>query len=264
MVAATSVDVSQLQILAAANFPSEDLQVSQLAMMAAVTVDTPVIVSQLQIMVAVLGRTNNPKVRAWPYTLDGHDNFVLHLGSRETLQFDNFSKEWSVYGSDDADTWRASIGFNWTGGRVLTAGYGSDVVVGDDGNGAIYVLAPDEDTDDDAVEGADLQVPFTRKVTGQYVIEGGYDSVPCYGIQLFGSIGQSDEGAVQLEYSDDRGVTYTDAGSLTIPAGDDDFRLKWPSLGGMKVPGRLFSITDTGAMQRIDGIQMEVKDGEDA
>jgi hypothetical protein len=49
-------------------------------------------------------------------------------------------------------------------------------------------------------------------------------------------------------------------GVLTIQEGDRSFRLEWQSLGSMRAPGRLFTISDYGAMRRVDGLEMVVPD----
>jgi hypothetical protein len=230
-------------------------------MMSAVTSSVGVQLSQVAVLAAVKGRTANPRVRAWTFTMDGHDYYVLHLGTVETLIYDTHSKEWYVWGSGLGDLWRAYVGLNWLGGTQNATGYGSNVIVGDDGNGALYFLDPEADKDDDALTGATRT--FTRVLEGQVVVKSGYDFPPCFGVQVYGSIGKNDENeSVTLEISDDRGVTYVSVGDLTVVAGDVDFRLNWQSLGSMRAPGRLVRITDYGALRRIDGMEMEVMDSD--
>ena len=79
------------------------------------------------------------------------------------------------------------------------------------------------------------------------------------GVQLFGSIGSGLEDGmeVSLEVSDDRGFTYTDMGAVSLDAGDYNARVHWRSLGSMSAPGRLFKITDEGALKRIDSAEMD-------
>src|SRR5690606_33812126 len=125
--------------------------------------------------------------------------------------------------------WRAYDGCNWLGGYTQSSSYGSNIVVGDDGNGSIYFLNPDADTDDDAIAGEDIQRTFLRRASGQVVTKG-YSKVRCYGVQLYGSIGQFDASTVptvNLSYSDDRGQTYVDAGTYTFDPDDVDARAFW-------------------------------------
>ena len=214
--------------------------------------------SQGAVLVAAKGRINDPVVRCWTYTLDGHDFYVLRCGNIETLVYDTMSKEWSVYGSDDTDLWKAFQGWNWIGAGQLPDQYGSNVVVGDDATGALYFLNPFGDVDSDPVD-TTVTRPFTRILQTQTPVRG-YDSYPCYGIELQGSIGEYSD-TVNLAVSDDRGTTYNSVGTLNTVAGDYSTRLNWRSLGKIKAPGRLFKITDYGALRRIDSITM--KDGQD-
>ena len=131
--------------------------------------------------------------------------------------------------------------------------------MGDDGNGALYFLSPDDDYDDDALVGNTTARSFRRQATGQVVVKPGYAAAPCFGVQLFGSIGSGLEDGmeVSLEVSDDRGFTYTDMGAVSLDAGDYNARVHWRSLGSMSAPGRLFKITDEGALKRIDSAEMD-------
>ncbi|AZI37076.1 hypothetical protein NT2_01_04650 [Caenibius tardaugens NBRC 16725] len=198
-----------------------------------------------------------PKIQVWSYTLDGHDNYVLHCGQLATLVYDTHSQEWYNWGSGNSTIWRARTGCNWLAGRKFSEDW-SGVIAGDSENGTLYFLSPDDDYDDDSDEGAATPRSFTRQVTGQIVVRPGYASRPCFGVQLLGSIGSvSDNLTVNLSVSDDRGFNYDDMGSLSVSPGDYSARLNWLSLGSMDAPGRLFRITDTGALKRIDALEMD-------
>lgn len=201
-----------------------------------------------------------PVIQVWTATIDGHDFYFLNLGTAdtpETLVYDTHAEEWYNWGTGTSRLWRAHTGCNWIGGRGLVPTW-SDVVVGDDTNGAIYFLSPDDDYDDDATDGAATPRTFTREATGQVVVKPGYKAVPCFGVHLFGSIGSgpADGLTVMLETSDDRGFTYDSQGSVTLDAADYTARADWLSLGSMVAPGRLFRVTDTGALKRVDGLEM--------
>lgn len=247
--------LSMLQSTVVYNVPADFGLLSQFVTVA-VSESTPsALVSQIEVIVVYRGRSTNPAVRAWTFTQDGHDFYVLRLGTGSTLVYDTYSQQWSVYGSGETNPWRAYTGRNWQGGRNLALPW-SDVIVGDDGNGSLYFLSPDDDTDDDPLTGATTPRTFRRQLTGQVVVKPGYASAPCYGVQLYGSIG-SDTGDVTLAISDDLGVNYTDMGDVTLTGGEYNTRAHWRSLGSMVAPGRLFRITDDGALKRIDGLVMD-------
>ncbi len=98
------------------------------------------------------------------------------------------------------------------------------------------------------------------------VRQGVYFFITNYSFSLTASLGKPDVPltvpitlpTVKLSFSDDQGKTFTDAEILTLTNGDFTQRLDWRSLGTMQAPQRIFKITDTGAIARIDGADAEV------
>jgi hypothetical protein len=258
MVDAVGANSSQVRVLGVTAFPAEFVDASKVDTFAIATADMDVNVSQQMVLGVVRGRVADPSVKSWTFTLDGHDFYVLKLGNIETLVFDTHSEQWHVWASADTNLWRAYNGANWVEAATWGRFYGSSVVVGDDGNGALYFLNPTLEYDDDAVLGADSPRTFERVVQGQ-VLNPTYSILPCYGVHMTGSIGDAEynETSVTLSYSDDRGDSYVDAGTVDVPLGEVDTRLSWRSLGSVKIPGRLFKVTDYGALARIDSLDME-------
>lgn len=250
----SDAQVSQFAVRSVFNYPAEAGQVSQVIVRTFVEPTPDLRLSQMVVRTILRGRVDEPKVRAWTFTMDGHDFYVLRLGMQETLVYDTHTGEWHVWGTGTTSLWRAYTGCNWIGGRSLALNW-SNIICGDDGNGALYFLSPDDDTDDDALFGSETPRAFRRRATGQLVIKAGYMSVPCYGVQLAGSSGKA--GTVTLSISDDRGHNYTDMGDITLVADEYSARVNWRSLGSMKAPGRLFRITDTGSLKRIDGLETD-------
>lgn len=274
MVAAVGVRASQARVLAVVSTPAEaafvsqaraqavasqavNARVSQAQVRAIVDSTMKVRVSQARVLAVCRGRVSDPKIRAWTFSLDNHDFYVLRLGNTETLLYDRYAEQWYVWGSGNSDLWKAFTGQNWQGGYKW-AGEGSNVLVGDDGNGSLYFLDPSRFYDDDSVFGEETPREFMREITGQVGIRG-VDSVPCYGVQLIGSVGemtQSGLTAVTLYTSDDQGHTWDEHGTLTIDNGAYDARAEWWSLGSFNAPGRLFRVRDFGALSRIDYLEM--------
>lgn len=253
------VKLTMAGALSVYNFPAERLDISQAGTVVTTSrFSTNLRISQAGALVVARGRIDSPKIRVWPFTLDEHDYYVVRLGAiNTTLVYDTFSRQWYVWGSNDGNLWRAYTGTNWLSGRRFAPEH-SSVIVGDDGNGALYFLSPDDDNDDDALEGEALPRPFTRTVTAQMFVDPGYSRAPCFGVQLFGSIGSGEDIlTVKLEASDDRGHSYTDLGEVTINNAEYNERVHWRSLGSMRAPGRLFKVTDTGALKRIDSLEMD-------
>lgn len=257
-----SAQVSQFDALSVFNFPSEEIQTSQLDFMLSLErqgIDAAMEVSQLDYIAVVRGRIANPKVRAWTFSLDGHDYYVLQLGDDGTILYDTLSEQWYDWGSGEDFIWRAGTGANWLGGRTFADIYGSNIIVGDDSIGVLYFLNPEGIADEDPVQGAEYMRPFLREINGQVAVKG-YDARACYGVSLMGSIGENLDSsltAITLYTSDDEGHNYDEHETINIATDDFNARVDWNSgLGSFEAPGRLFRVRDYGALQRIDWLEM--------
>jgi hypothetical protein len=257
---AQEIRAPQGAVLAAINFPAEAVKASFGGVQVtyrqtAQTID----VSQGAVLAVVRGRVFDPKVRAWTFTLDGHDFYVLKLGNDGTIVYDVLAQQWYEWGSGEERLWRAYYGNNWLGGRKFADEYGSNIIVGDDSNGALYFLDPLGNVDDDASAGVLLPRPFLREIIGQIPMRG-YDMKSCYGVSLMGAIGETNDvtlTAITLSTSDDDGHSYDKHETLNVDPGDWQARVDWNSgLGSFQAPGRLFLVQDRGALQRIDWLDM--------
>ncbi len=259
---AQEIHTSQFDALTIFNFPAEQIETSQfdtVVTMERQGATAMMEVSQFDCIAILRGVVDDPTVRAWTFTLDGHDFYVLKLGNIETLVYDVFAEQWYIWGTRDTNRWRAFTGHNWLGGRRHAEEYGSNILVGDESNGALYFLNPLEVTDDDPVSGADAPRPFLREIMGQIPMRG-YDMKSCYGVSLMGAIGETNDvtlTAITLFTSDDDGHAYDEHETLNVDPGDWQARVDWNSgLGSFQAPGRLFLIQDRGALQRIDWLDM--------
>lgn len=213
--------------------------------------------TQATVMAVISGQIDTPKLASWSYTLDGHDMFVLRLGTfRKTLVFDLSTGQWSWFASNNSPRWRASTGVPWRSAKGVGAAYGSNIVVGDDSTGNLWVLDPEKGTDDGVEEGIDYT--FDRIVTGQIPITS-RKAMAVYAVDLSASFGYPSfaGNSVTLEYSDDQGNTYVTADEpLVANEGEYNQAFAWRSLGQVRAPGRLFRITDNGAFARIDSMSI--------
>jgi hypothetical protein len=257
----SSLRGSQAYVLTAINFPSKDTRVSQVRILGAVKSATALRTTQAFVLAAVLGRVANPRVRAWTFTLDGHDFYVLRLGDTETLVYDLYSQQWVNWDSLGLPFWRLQTGINWIGGQALGHTYGSSIVAGDDSQGVLWFLDPNQPFDQHTdPTNPTQQVEFERVVMGQ-VVGRGRGVQPCYVVFVtgdnYGITGVDFTPFVKLEYSDDAGKNYINAGSLgPVDLDSIDPPYGWYSLGQIDNPGRLFKITDNGVFSRIDDMQM--------
>lgn len=279
----TNLRLTQFDALVALNFPSLSLRttqaegivsaynsaptrISQAQALVAAKGVREVRTSQAQVLVAARGRVANPRVRSWTFSLDGHDYYVLRLGTDVTLIYDDSTEQWVEWSAYSVSYWPVNIGSNWVGAIGLHfpdgSSYGSNIVVGDDSIGLLYILDP-EMPYDESIEADDPQQQyyFPRTTMGQMPITG-RQVMPCYAAWLSTDMGSPAYvgASVKLEISDDAGVTYYDAGSLVVTAGTNRPELSWYSLGQIEAPGRLFRISDDGAIARIDGMEMNDPD----
>ena len=203
----------------------------------------------------VRGKIENPRVRSWSYTLDGHDFYILKLGTEDkTLVLDLSTGQWSQWSSGDLPRWRASIGLNWRASKRIAANYGSNVIVGDDSVGTLWVLDPDYAMDDSLLDDT-APSTFPRIAMGQ-IPQRGRGAIPCFSVYLSASPGQTQAPTtVSLSYSDDLGHTFANAGGLSVTNELYLQEFAWRSLGQIRAPGRLFKISDDG-LARIDSLDV--------
>lgn len=245
--------VAQSQLVALVAFapPSaRDVRNSMLVATVAVADATPTpATSQLAVLVAYrTGSIENLKNRAWSFALDGHTFYVMTLGEQGTFVYDETTNEWCQWQTNGLSGWNMEIGTTWKG----------KIIAADQSEPIIYELDPTSFLDD----GFKTQ---TRKVTGGLAVRQ-RTFIANYAFRITASLGEPDVGAtlpvtpptINLSFSDDQGKTFVNAGDVTIIDGDTVQELSWLSLGQINAPGRVFQITDTGAIARLDGADAEV------
>lgn len=252
----STLRLTQARVYASINFPTEELRVTQGRVYAAATAAMALRVTQARVFAAVRGRMDNPRLRAWAFTLDGHDFYVLRLGDTKTLVYDLYSQQWMDWSSWEKDYWRANIGANWLGANADADEFGSNVIVGDDTFGLLWLLDPNQGFDEHPDYTIDEDLPMERVVMAQMPI-GGRAVMPCNVVYLTAdNSGPTFTGAtVTLDISDDEGKSFQAQGTITIAPENSGQELAWRSLGQISAPGRLFRITDTG-LARIDSLEM--------
>lgn len=267
----SGITTSQLRSMTLFNFPTPEIKATQLRVQPVYQEPAQLQATQLRAMVVCRGRIEQPSLVAWTFTLDGHDFYALRLGDETTLVYDQSTQQWAEWGEDLAlpngemnttARWTLSTGLNWQGMGALSEVMGTDIVAGDDTFGSIYAFDATEDEDYKVY--TDTMNPFTRIAQGQLVMTG-RDSVPIWGVQLSGSVGEQWTGDlvnVELLSSDDMGNSYNSHGIIPIAQGAYSYRLDWNSLGAMDNPGRLFKVIDDGALVRLDALDAYDRDGQ--
>ncbi len=263
------IEAELLRSMTLYNFPTNSITSTQSRVQPAYHAPGTVEATQLRSIVVCRGRTAQPNIVAWTFTLDGHNFYALRLGDETTFVYDQDTQQWAEWGEDlpaldnqrDKNArWTLSTGLNWQGIGALADTAGSDIVAGDDTFGALYVFDPEDDQDYKVYVAGDES--FTRIAQGQ-LLSTGRDSVPIWGVQLSGSVGEQWTGDlvnVELLSSDDMGNTYFSHGIIPITQGEYNYRLDWNSLGSMNNPGRLFKVIDDGALVRLDALDAVDRD----
>lgn len=189
---------------------------------------------------------DDPTIKSWGFTLDGHDFYLIRLGHEgKTLVYDVSTGQWAWWCTDGRSSFRVQEGKNWVSSGGLAGAYGSNIIAGDDTTGDLWVLDPDSFLDD--------ELPFTREATAQMITEG-RKPLQIYSVYLTSSIGDPDveDNIVTLSYSDDLGHTYITADAPQVSISEYDQEFAWRSLGQATAPGRLFKLRDTGSFARIN------------
>jgi hypothetical protein len=260
---APEIEAGQADVVAVFNYPSERVDVSQAEAAFVADVERAADVSQVDVIVVMQGRVANPRVRAWSYSMDGHDFYVLQLGERGTLVYDITTGQWAEWKSQERATWRACSGTNWTGigaGALAGGSPGSaqdaNVIAGDDTFGLLWFLAPEQGYDENPHDRSEL--PFERIATGGLPMRM-RQTARCNEVYILASKGQASLAAtaqtISLRTSDDAERSWTDQGTITVSPQDWGQEFAFRSLGLIQSPGRVFRVEDNH-LARIDGMEM--------
>jgi hypothetical protein len=192
----------------------------------------------------VRGFGDRRQLRAWTFTQDDHDFYVINLGTAMTLVFDKLSGRWAQWRSPSYNYWRGEDGCSWESYNLCC----------DPLSGKIWKI--------DAEGRLDYTTtPITSMVTGQLTLRG-RDIRPCYMAELAVSEGQLTSGLeggdVYFQLRTNDGINWYDHGQVPGQDIGEDITVRWYGLGIMKAPGVVFEITDTGYARRIDGFNIEV------
>ncbi len=253
----------QIAVYSWATFPAEQLRVLQAPVYAfgAAEVSTGLLhvrTHQAAVYAWVRGYVEQPHVRAWTFSLDGHDFYVLRLGTLSTVVLDLATGQWAEWLGHSLPYWRAVKGMNWLGMGPDTANrlYGTNIVAGDDRSGTLWMLDPTAGVDDGPTEDSE-QASFERAETALVPMRM-RDTQSCAGIYVNISLGAPaiTGASITLRYSDDWGQSFQSAGTITIEADNYNQEIAFRSLGLIRAPGRVFELIDDGAAIRINDVEM--------
>lgn len=238
-------NTTQLYALTAINFPSPEGRTTQAEGLVVAYSNIPIYTTQAFALVAVKLGSDDRTLRAWTFTQDDHDFYVLQLGNTATYVYDKLSTEWFQWISPDAAYWRGSDGCDWEGFNVAC----------DFDSGKIFKIDPNNRLDYNTT-------PIVSQVFGG-MTERFRNFQPCFMAEVAISQGRPPAGIVpssvgiRLRTSDTVGI-WTDHGTITGLGTGLITNARFYGLGLMKPPAVLFEITDYGYARRIDGLNIEM------
>lgn len=236
---------TQLAVLTAINYPAIEDRTTQLAglVVARGTTVTEVRNTQAVVLVAIRIGAEERTLRAWTFTQDDHDFYVLQLGS-VTYLFDQQTEQWCQWLSPDAPYWRGADGCDWEGINVCC----------DPDTGKIYKIDADNRLDY-------ATTPIVSQIFGG-MTERFRTFVPCYMAEV--AISQArppagiDASTVGIRLRTYDTMNWLDHGTVSgQPSGNMTYA-RFYGLGLLRSPGVLFEITDYGYARRIDGLNIEM------
>lgn len=196
------------------------------------------------LVVADLGQAEDRRLRAWTFTQDDHDFYVLQLGGTSTYIYDRSTDQWCQWLSPELAYWSGQDGCDWEGFNVCC----------DPDSGVIFKIDPDNRLDNG-------DTPIVSKIYG-IVTARFRKNVSIFMAEVAISEGRPPAGidasdvGLTLRTSDT--LTWVDHGTVPGEPTGDMVYARWYGLGLARSPGILFEITDTGYARRIDGFSIEL------
>lgn len=235
--------------LTAVNFPTPAERTSGLEGLVTVKNDIPLRVTEAVVLVAVKLGAESHQLRAWTFTQDDHDFYVLGLGTLyPTLVLDLLTNQWSEWNTEGLINWRTSTGMAWD----------YENIAGDLTEGIIWNISADERRDDFSSDIADAR-PIISIVRGMFPVRL-RNALGCYRADLtLSEFAPAQVGVgITLRTSDDYGHSWQDHGFRLFDDVNTFYEISWASLGIMTQPGRIFEIEDSGVAARIDALDIDL------
>lgn len=183
------------------------------------------------------------EARAFPYDIDGHIFYGLHVNGKGTYLLDLTTRQWTLWRSGDLTLWNAQYHVRWNGEY-----YAGSVI-----DNSVVKIDPESVLDDSFRDN-------TFRVTGRIEYQN-RRFVQNPEAQIFGSIGDRG-GEVTLRYSNDEGETWSADRTVSVTAGMRDDNVLFYDMGSVRAPGRIYQIEDKGALRRIQSLRVKLGSGD--
>jgi len=167
------------------------------------------------------------------------------LGAQGTFLYDILTSQWTNFCTGaPATNGGPNVQWNFQNGHM----WGVRIVGGDLATSDVWEMTPGAVFDNGATE-------IGHVSTGGLAARSRV-SISCDSFRITASFGLLDDVAgstFNLRFSDDVEATWSPYFTIALTAGDYDNELAWRSLGSFAAPGRIFEISDSGGLIRIDG-----------
>lgn len=253
VVGQSAVRSSSLVMLSAYAPPATKIaRVSQEVILALSSAEGNVVVRNSQIVELIAYQTGVPtpkRSRAWTFVLDGHTFYVLDIGTEGTFLYDMVTDQWCNFSTQGFEPqWNFQNGTMW-GTRII----GADLLTDD-----IWEMIPTGVVD----EG-------WRDIA--HIVTGGLPTrsrvyLPVNAVRVdasFGILDQVNGSVMRLRYSDDQEETWSDYFDVDLINDDFDGEVAYRSLGSFMAPGRIFELSDSGGLIRINALDAFIENFDD-
>lgn len=216
---------------------------SQSAALVAISAGVKAVPRTSQIVALVAYATGVPdqsRSLAWSYVLDGHTFYVLNLGDQGTFVYDMDTAQWCKFETQGYGQWNFLNGTMWQQGRIIG---------GDSLTDQVWELNPTALLDEGWRD-------IAHVCTGGLSVRS-RTFVGCSALRISASAGLLDEvngATLNMRFSDDQENTWSDYFTLTLTEADFGGEIAYRSLGSFMAPGRVFELSDSGGLIRIDGV----------
>lgn len=241
---AGSERLTQGNVLTAINYPTQKERTTQGNVLVTAVPSTQIRNTETNVLVAILVGAEERILRAWTFTQDDHDFYVLQAGAYSYV-YDKLTEQWCQWQSPDAQYYfRGADGCGWNGINVCC----------DPDTGAIYQIDPVGRLDYGTT-------PITSQVYCG-LTERFRDHVPAFMAEV--AISQAstplgiDGSTVSITLDSFDTINWYNHGSVPGSSIGTPTWVRFYGLGLIGSPGRLFRVTDTGVARRIDGINLEI------
>lgn len=247
--------LTQIAVYGLSQFPASEINVNQVSVYGATSgEDMPVSITEASVYALAKTAYGASKIRTWGFNLDGHNFYVVQIGTLETLVYDMTTEQWSRWTSPGMTTFRPQRGLNWQGFSrdQILGDFTWNIIVGDFQTGNVWIMDPTVGVDDHPLEGT---LEFRREVMGM-APQRGRKGTSVHQAYLTLNLGdpQITSADLTLLTSDDAGQTWLDHGAVTVTPADYSQEFSWHGLGLITAPGKLFKIRDEGAAVRISSL----------